>query len=279
MKRWFLFLLAGGLFCTVGCTASVKVIYPSRSYVTEKRHLGDVKTIMLVSSVDVEYYQAKGKPYAEIFASDNVLPEVLVEESGGTLTVGYKRSVSFRGENRCKVKVYAPSATVFETNASGDISIPGGLHTNRAVILHVNASGDIDLSSVVCQSLKAEVNASGDIQIQSVKCDRADGMVNASGDLNIKRLDCTRANLEVNASGDCEVEGCCRTVRLMNNASGDIDAENLRAVDVTAENNGSGDISCHAFESLDAVNRGSGDISYAGNPKQVRKEGKHIDRD
>ena len=130
MKRWFLFLLAGGLFCTVGCTASVKVIYPSRSYVTEKRHLGDVKTIMLVSSVDVEYYQTKGKPYAEIFASDNVLPEVLVEESGGTLTVGYKRSVSFRGENRCKVKVYAPSATVFETNASGDISIPGGLHTN-----------------------------------------------------------------------------------------------------------------------------------------------------
>ena len=104
-------------------------------------------------------------------------------------------------------------------------------------------------------------------------------MVNASGDLNIKRLDCTRANLEVNASGDCEVEGCCRTVRLMNNASGDIDAENLRAVDVTAENNGSGDISCHASESLDAVNRGSGDISYAGSPKQVRKEGKHIDRD
>lgn len=188
MKRWFLFLLAGGLFCTVGCTASVKVIYPSRSYVTEKRHLGDVKTIMLVSSVDVEYYQTKGKPYAEIFASDNVLPEVLVEESGGTLTVGYKRSVSFRGENRCKVKVYAPSATVFETNASGDISIPGGLHTNRAVILHVNASGDIDLSSVVCQSLKAEVNASGDIQIQSVKCDRADGMVNASGDLNIPQI-------------------------------------------------------------------------------------------
>lgn len=233
--RMNILTLACALTC-FSCIGTAHTIQPSKNYQTEKRSLGDIREVSTLSSIDVVYHQTSGSPYAEIYASDNVMPYVVLKESKGELRVYYQDGTSIQGENRCRVDVYAPSVSRFTTMASGDISIPKGLKTQGDIRFQTNASGDIECPTVQCNSLQAEINASGDMVIK----------------------------------------GSCQEAVLRDNASGDLSADNLKAVKVDAAVYGSGDLSCRASRSITARTYGSGSISYAGNPSQVVTEGKHI---
>lgn len=288
--------LACAMTC-ISCAGTAHTIQPSKIYQTEKRSISSVQGVSTVSSIDVVYHQTSGSTYAEVYASDNVMPYVVLDESDGELTAYYKENLNFKGENRCRVDVYAPSVTRFRTMASGDISIPKGLMMNEKVEFQTCASGDIECPSVQCNEFQAETNASGDIDVQQVNCRKLRAGTNASGDMMVKEVVCQDAFLFVNASGDCTVSrllckdkldvsvnasgdltvaGSCLKAVLRDNASGDLQAGTLKASEVDAESNGSGDISCHASRSFAGRTYGSGNISYAGNPSQVVTEGKHI---
>lgn len=124
--RMNILTLACALTC-FSCIGTAHTIQPSKNYQTEKRSLGDIREVSTLSSIDVVYHQTSGSPYAEIYASDNVMPYVVLKESKGELRVYYQDGTSIQGENRCRVDVYAPSVSRFTTMASGDISIPKGL--------------------------------------------------------------------------------------------------------------------------------------------------------
>lgn len=233
--RMNILTLACALTC-FSCIGTAHTIQPSKNYQTEKRSLGDIREVSTLSSIDVVYHQTSGSPYAEIYASDNVMPYVVLKESKGELRVYYQDGTSIQGENRCRVDVYAPSVSRFTTMASGDISIPKGLKTQGDIRFQTNASGDIECPTVQCSSFQAEINASGDMVIK----------------------------------------GSCQEAVLRDNASGDLSADNLKAVKVDAAVYGSGDLSCRASRSITAKTYGSGSISYTGNPSQVVTEGKHI---
>ena len=125
--RMNILTLACALTC-FSCIGTAHTIQPSKNYQTEKRSLGDIREVSTLSSIDVVYHQTSGSPYAEIYASDNVMPYVVLKESKGELRVYYQDGTSIQGENRCRVDVYAPSVSRFTTMASGDISIPKGLN-------------------------------------------------------------------------------------------------------------------------------------------------------
>ena len=274
--RMNILTLACALTC-FSCIGTAHTIQPSKNYQTEKRSLGDIREVSTLSSIDVVYHQTSGSPYAEIYASDNVMPYVVLKESKGELRVYYQDGTSIQGENRCRVDVYAPSVSRFTTMASGDISIPKGLNTQGDIRFQTNASGDIDVQQVNCQKLQASINASGDMTVHKAVCQHASLTINASGDLVVPNLQCQDiVKATVNASGDMVIKGSCQEAVLRDNASGDLSADNLKAVKVDAAVYGSGDLSCRASHSITARTYGSGSISYTGNPSQVVTEGKHI---
>ena len=288
--------LACAMTC-FSCMGTAHTIQPSKNYQTERRTLGNIQEVSTLSSIDVVYHQTSGQPYAEIYASDNVMPYVVLKESKGALSVYYQDGTSIQGENRCRVDVYAPSVNRFMTMASGDIAIPKGLRTEGGICFQTNASGDIECPTVQCGSFEANINASGDVEVQEVNYRKLQARINASGDMKINKAVCRDAALAVNASGDfilsnlqCQetlegtvngsgdmlVSGRCLKAVLRDNASGDLDAGSLKAEEVDAAVHGSGDLSCRASKKLTAQSYGSGNLVYAGNPSQVTKEGKHI---
>lgn len=274
--RMNILTLACALTC-FSCIGTAHTIQPSKNYQTEKRSLGDIREVSTLSSIDVVYHQTSGSPYAEIYASDNVMPYVVLKESKGELRVYYQDGTSIQGENRCRVDVYAPSVSRFTTMASGDISIPKGLKTQGDMRFQTNASGDIECPTVQCSSFQSEINASGDMTVHKAVCQHASLTINASGDLMVPNLQCQEVvTATVNASGDMVIKGSCQEAVLRDNASGDLSADNLKAVKVDAAVYGSGDLSCRASRSITAKTYGSGSISYTGNPSQVVTEGKHI---
>ena len=145
--RMNILTLACALTC-FSCIGTAHTIQPSKNYQTEKRSLGDIREVSTLSSIDVVYHQTSGSPYAEIYASDNVMPYVVLKESKGELRVYYQDGTSIQGENRCRVDVYAPSVSRFTTMASGDISIPKGLKTQGDIRFQTNVMCSIVLCKV-----------------------------------------------------------------------------------------------------------------------------------
>ena len=126
---------------------------PSKNYVTEKVSISDIEAIKSSSSVDVVYTQASGTPYAEIYAPDNIVPLIKVEQDGKTLRIGFKSNTSINGRYKCEVRVFAPEVTSFSTSSSSDITLANGLKTSKPVTLKASSSGDIDASSLACGDL------------------------------------------------------------------------------------------------------------------------------
>ena len=207
-----------GLFQTQG-------IVPSKTYVTKKVSLSDIQAISSSSSVDVVYYQtATSTPYAEIYAPDNLIERIRVEESHGTLNVGMQRGTSIKGKCTYEVRVYAPEVVSFETGSSSDIELANGLTTQKPVSLSASSSGDITAESVKCGDLTAQISSSGDIALNRVECQRASVDVSSSGDVKMESLRCTQLKTEVSSSGDrlsgrcigfCRLFGRYRTGRRM----------------------------------------------------------------
>ena len=266
---------------------------PSKNYVTEKVSISDIEAIRSSSSVDVVYTQASGTPYAEIYAPDNIVPLVKVEQDGKDLKIGFKSNTSIQGRYKCEVRVFAPEVTSFSTSSASDITLANGLKTSKPVTLKASSSGDIDASSVQCGDLSMTTSSSGDIKVGTIACGMLALDTQSSGDIKVTSATCTGADIESSSSGDCVVSemacsgdvkastssssdiklaGTCRNASFSASSAGNIYAKDLLAKDVEARASSAGDIECNASGVLSTSVSSAGGVRYKGEPARV--EGK-----
>ena len=286
---------AVALMLTVsGCYAGGRnAVKPSKNYVTEKVSISDIEAIRSSSSVDVVYTQASGTPYAEIYAPDNIVPLVKVEQDGKDLKIGFKSNTSIQGRYKCEVRVFAPEVTSFSTSSASDITLANGLKTSKPVTLKASSSGDIDASSVQCGDLSMTTSSSGDIKAGTITCAMLALDTQSSGDIKLASATCTGAAIESSSSGDCVVSemacsgdvkastssssdiklaGTCRNASFSASSAGNIYAKDLLAKDVEARASSAGDIECNASGVLSTSVSSAGGVRYKGEPARV--EGK-----
>ena len=266
---------------------------PSKNYVTEKVSISDIEAIRSSSSVDVVYTQASGTPYAEIYAPDNIVPLVKVEQEGKALKIGFKSNTSIQGRYKCEVRVFAPEVTSFSTSSASDITLANGLKTSKPVTLKASSSGDIDVSSIQCGDLSMTTSSSGDIKAGTITCAMLALDTQSSGDIKLASATCTGAAIESSSSGDCVVSemacsgdvkastssssdiklaGTCRNASFSASSAGNIYAKDLLAKDVEARASSAGDIECNASGVLSTSVSSAGGVRYKGEPARV--EGK-----
>lgn len=266
---------------------------PSKNYVTEKVSISDIEAIRSSSSVDVVYTQASGTPYAEIYAPDNIVPLVKVEQDGKSLKIGFKSNTSIQGRYKCEVRVFAPEVTSFSTSSASDITLANGLKTSKPVTLKASSSGDIDASSIQCGDLSMTTSSSGDIKAGTITCAMLALDTQSSGDIKLASATCTGATIESSSSGDCVVSemacsgdvkastssssdiklaGTCRNASFSASSAGNIYAKDLLAKDVEARASSAGDIECNASGVLSTSVSSAGGVRYKGEPARV--EGK-----
>lgn len=266
---------------------------PSKNYVTEKVSISDIEAIKSSSSVDVVYTQASGTPYAEIYAPDNIVPLIKVEQDGKTLRIGFKSNTSINGRYKCEVRVFAPEVTSFSTSSSSDITLANGLKTSKPVTLKASSSGDIDASSLACGDLSMTTSSSGDIKIGTITCGMLSLDTQSSGDIKVTSVQCTGATIDSSSAGDCivaemacsgdvkastssssdiKLAGTCRNASFSASSTGSIYAKDLLAKDVEARASSAGDVECNASGVLSTSVSSAGSVRYKGNPARV--EGK-----
>lgn len=282
-----------------GCYAGGKtVINPSKNYVTQKVNIGEVAAISSSRSIDVVYTQYKGEPYAEIYAPDNVVKYVKVEQNGKKLNVTYDipqgHSLSFRGKCTCEVRVFASEVTGFHASSSSDITLANGLNTSKDVTFDVSSSADIHAEKVQCANLTATASSSAELVLKNISCHKTVMNVESSADMEIVGLQCKGdMAIETSSSGDCEIRdivcqgdvaassssasdinlsGVCRNASYEASSAGKVYAEKLKAVDVKAQASSAGDVRCYVTGKLSAGSSSAGSVGYTGNPTSI--EGK-----
>lgn len=302
--------LAAALSATLTIAASEscsfpgeRSIEPSKNYITKRVNLSDIKSIKASTSVDVVYTQSPGKAYAEIYAPDNIVPYVQVQEGGGNLRVNYNfpkgESLSVKGKYICEVRVFAPEVTHFTTSSAADIKLANGLKTDKDVTFHTSSSGDIEASDIQCENLDMSTSSAGDITIENLQCRSLNASTSSSGDLKIENANCCDATVRAGSAGDCKINtlscsgnieaassssgdihlsGSCKDALYRASSSGNIYAKDLKAKNVKANSSSGGDIECHATGELEATTSSGGDIRYKGNPTNITGKREGISR-
>lgn len=258
-------------------------IKPSKKYVTQKVEIKNINSISASTSVDVVYTQSQGKAYAEVYAPDNIIPYIKVQQSVNKLKVNYDfpkgKSLSIQGKYVCEVRVFAPEVTDFSTSSSSDIKFANGLKTHKDVTLNTSSSGDIDATNITCSNLKMNTSSSGDMKINTARCNETDIKSSSSGDCEIESLSCRgTVKATTSSSGDISLSGKCEDANYSAQSGGNIYAKSLKSKNVTASATSGGDIECYASDRLSTHTSSGGDIRYAGNPRSIEGKSDNVSK-
>lgn len=271
--------------CTIPVTTNGKDakegIVPSKNYITQKVNVDNFEGIQTSTSIDVIYTQTIGETDVEIYAPDNLMKYVKVENNGDLLKIYFEskekgKGLNIRGKHQTKVYVSASAVHTLLASSSGDIILKNGLQYDGKVRIEASSSGDIEGSTIVCETLNAESSSSGDIDLEKVECTTLKAEANSAGDITIKDLKSETVSAEASSSGDVTLKGVCQSATLVSSSAGDIDADELKTENVVAKASSASDVTCYASKSLDASTSSAGKVSYKGNPKQILSKPKGL---
>ena len=268
--------------CAITVSSDSKdAIVPSKNYITQKVKVDNFDGISTSSSIDVKYTQTTGSTDVEVYAPDNLMEYVKLEVEGGMLKIFFHseetgKGINIKGKHDTEVRISAPAVRALRASSSGDILLMNGLQCEEEVSLSASSSGDIKGGNILCKALETEASSSGDIELENVECTSLMTEASSAGDISINDVKAETVNVQASSSGDVSMAGVCRSAKFESSSAGDIEADELKAEHVIAKASSAGDITCHATESLEVSISSAGNVSYKGNPKQIKSHSKGL---
>jgi hypothetical protein len=202
-----------------------------------------------------------------ISADDNLLPLIDTRVVNGELVIAADNQRGFSTKHPIKIRLSVKNLNVVKINGSGDVL--GDEIKGEKFEVAINGSGDVHFKSVVAPVFMVAIRGSGDVSVNSVDANSIETSVVGSGDIKLATVLAQKVNISVRGSGDVQLAGRSDKVVVEIAGSGDVNTRDLVARDVSVKIAASGDARVHATEKLTATVMGSGDVRYAGNPKQV----------
>ena len=268
--------------CAISVSSDSKdAIVPSKNYITQKVKVDNFEGISTSSSIDVKYTQTNGSTDVEVYAPDNLMEYVKLEVEGGMLKIFFYseetgKGINIKGKHDTEVRISAPAVRALRASSSGDIFLMNGLQCEEEVSLSASSSGDIKGGNILCKALETEASSSGDIELENVECTSLITEASSAGDISINDVKAETVNVQASSSGDVSLAGVCRSAKFESSSAGDIEADGLKAEHVIAKASSAGDITCHATESLEVSISSAGNVSYKGDPKQIKSHPKGL---
>jgi len=176
-----------------------------------------------------------------------------VETSSRRETTSFSR-VDLRGAARVSIVVgRARSVTV-----RGDDNLTGRVETKV----------EGDTLAISTRSYRSEIGISVEIGVPAL-----DGIeLSGSGTIGVHKLSGASFSADLSGLGKIRIDGQTAKLVVDISGSGEAQLDRLSALAARVDISGLGDVSLTATNSLEASISGSGDITYAGNPRRVAKD-------
>lgn len=233
MKKITLTLLSAAFLATSALAVPPSAVKPSAYFETQNRSVGNFHAIVVSGSMNV-YVKQTGSISVKVDADKEIIDRIETTVSGGTLKISLKNSDDWKWWKNMGDKKMDVYVTVKDLDG-----------------LKLSGSGDVSVEGEI-KSTNMSMNLTGS--------------GNLKGRINAKNLESS-----LTGSGDLEISGRAETSHVVLTGSGDYTGSNLVTSSTSVRISGSGDASVNATQKLEAHVSGSGDIRYAGSPKQVSK--------
>ncbi|MFP4469060.1 MAG: head GIN domain-containing protein [Bacteroidales bacterium] len=231
--------------------------------VTTTRDVSSFSKIDVSCSADVFIRQGNNVD-VKVRTDENLQEMVETKVKGDELEIDIDGNI--RNYKEMEIYITVDKLSAITINGSGDVESENEI-SGMDFEIGINGSGNVDINFDV-KNLSTYINGSGDVEVSGVQ-----GMfllkINGSGDFEAEDLHLTECNIRVMGSGDVSLSGTAEKVEVEQMASGDINLYGLQARDVEVSTNGSGDAVVSVSGHLKARLRGSGDLTYKGDPTSV----------
>jgi hypothetical protein len=220
-----------------GCTdADTTTVEGSGNVITETRTVGDFDRISVegLGRIDVE---VGPETSLNIEAEDNVLPYLVTEVEGSTLTIGSLENTSFRSIEEPIYTITTPTLGGVSIAGSGDVTVTGSLTGSFEV--SIAGSGDVTAPGIQVENLDVSISGSGHV-VPSGAAAALDVSIEGSGHFRGEDLVAVDAEVDVNGSGNVVVNAT-ETLDVSINGSGNVTY--LGDATLTQSISGSGSIS------------------------------------
>lgn len=212
---------------------------------------GDIQELKVHSGLHATITQGK-KRSLRITGDDNLLEELVVRESQGTLEIGFPDSLSgYRPTQPIVVEASLPIATQFSSSGGGHLTLKD---TFKGDDFSFDISGG---GKLVAEDLRAT----------SVFLDQSGG-----GSARLSDLDVETVLINSTGGGEVRLTGQTSELEAEVSGGGRLEALELQAKSVTLDLSGGSDAKVHATSSLRAHVSGGGSVTYRGKPKTIEKD-------
>ncbi len=123
------------------------------------------------------------------------------------------------------------------------------------------------LEVTVADLEKVSSDGSGNITISSFSVDDLELRINGSGDITLSSLNADDVQINSDGSGNMKIDGTGDKLDISIDGSGDVKAFDFSTKDCTVSSDGSGETEVTVSEKLNVTIKGSGDVTYKGNPE------------
>jgi len=173
----------------------------------------------------------------KIEAPADIAEEIVTEIEDGTLTIKYKRKLSWN-----KIK---------------------NLLKNNKILFYVTMEEIEGLA----------ISGSGDIVAKSgVKSEDLGLKISGSGNISLKELKAGELGIGISGSGDIKIgDGEAEEIMVSISGSGDVDADSFGAEEAGVKISGSGNCQIGNVDELSVLIAGSGDVRYRGDAEISKK--------
>lgn len=241
-------VLALALTLTVGFFASCSpgcALRGSGNVIEEQREVSDFNEVRLngIGNLIIEMGDEES---LRIEAEDNLLPHIVAEVSGETLTIEFKTGI--RPDPTKPINYYVVAKELEAVGLSGSGTIEAGSLSAEEFTLSLNGSAKASIGDLTVELLRVSINGSGEVAIESVRAESLGASIRGSGSISI-------------AGGKAEEQ------EIGIAGSGAYDAQEMESARAKARIAGSGDVVVRVSDFLKTEIAGSGTVQYVGKPK------------
>lgn len=174
-------------------------IKASDNFLTIHPVTGEFSSVNCGIPCDLTY--TPGDCSVEIYAPDNILQYISVENADGTLNIRDQRKI--RSVKGIKIRLSSQALESATFNGAVDFSAPQGL-TALDFVGVINGAGDMDIQGLKAYSVKITINGAGDAEIRDIDCDNLQLDINGAGDATVSGKVVNRTSLNISGAGDID---------------------------------------------------------------------------
>ncbi|MDR6923121.1 MULTISPECIES: head GIN domain-containing protein [Chryseobacterium] len=227
-----------------------KVINKESGPIKQKEFSGDFDEIEVSQAIDAEIIKSETERVV-ISAPENIINEILVDNSGGKLHIHYKPGIRVMNINKVTAKIYTKDFTRLNANSAAKITVKDKF-TQEKTNIEISSAGNI----------------TGDLEANDFDI-TTDSSSNFSGKIWAVDLD-----IDASSGASIDISGKTKNADISSSSGSSVSASGVVADHVKAEASSGASVQISAVSSVkaEASSGGSVDISKKGPLQNVTKE-------